>query len=391
MMFLVTYCGCDDTEGGCSQGHGTEEALMVEHSRQPVTGVPAAGVERRTAPRLPCRTDGAALMTVSHRHETRWARARDVSLGGLALEVSGPYEPGTVVLVQMSQRHGDHPMALLAEVCHASPRPDGTWVLGCRFDNLRGDLSPAERSQLLEALRRRGPAEDDTREKMKPSLAQRLHNPFNPFLEALLRLRLARARAPGDGQGVADWQGRHTLRRGEDLFDLFLVTRDKLRLTPGRVDLRETVAATQEALRPVLDAQRQMFSVALPARPLLLRADPARLERALFNLLLAAAHSPEGKGLWLTAVREGNHVVVRIGGPGVEEAGPELLPDVGGLLDEQGGRPGDRGQNGLRIGLALARALIEKHGGSVEVHSTVPGRGGEFVVRLPLLPAAGEG
>jgi signal transduction histidine kinase len=341
------------------------------------------GAERRTAARFACRSDGGSLMTVSHRQEARWARARDVSTGGLGLEVSGPFEPGLLVLLQINQRNGHQPLALLAEVVHATPRPDGLWLIGVRFDNLPGDLRPAEREELQNALRGRPENADDTRERLKPALAQRLRNPFNPFLESLLRSRLRQAKQ-ARAAGLADWQGKHTQRRGEDLFDLFLLTRDKLRLHLGRVDLRTIVAGARAALRPLLEAQRQPFSVALPAKPLRLKADPARLERALINLLLAAAHSPEGKGLWLTAVREGDQVVLRIGGPGVEEASPDFLPNLQDLFADID-KPADRGQNGLRIGLALARALVEKHGGTVHVHSPVPGRGGEFVVRLPLL------
>ena len=86
---------------------------------------------------------------------------------------------------------------------------------------------------------------------------------------------------------------------------------------------------------------------------------------------------------------------VRVGGEqdqaviGVADTGigipPNLLPHMFDL-PVQGERRLDRAQGGLGVGLTLVRRLVELHGGRVEAFSEGPGRGSEFVVRLPCIP-----
>jgi signal transduction histidine kinase len=77
---------------------------------------------------------------------------------------------------------------------------------------------------------------------------------------------------------------------------------------------------------------------------------------------------------------------VRDNGAGIA---PEFLPRVFDLFS-QANRELDRSQGGLGIGLTLVKNLVELHGGTVEAHSDGPGRGSEFVLRLPREPAATE-
>ncbi len=110
------------------------------------------------------------------------------------------------------------------------------------------------------------------------------------------------------------------------------------------------------------------------------------------NLLNNAAKYNDKPGhIVLTAERQGEEAVVRVldDGIGIDK---ELLPRVFDLFT-QADRSVARSQGGLGIGLTLVRSLVERHGGSVEVHSEGPGRGSEFVIRLPAAaaqPAAAE-
>ncbi|HET7131654.1 MAG TPA: response regulator, partial [Gammaproteobacteria bacterium] len=87
-------------------------------------------------------------------------------------------------------------------------------------------------------------------------------------------------------------------------------------------------------------------------------------------------------GIGLTAQREGSNAVVSVrdNGIGIPTA---MLPKVFDLFT-QVERPYDHTQGGLGIGLTLVRSLVELHGGSVEAWSEGPGKGSEFLVRLPL-------
>src|SRR6185436_12538649 len=110
------------------------------------------------------------------------------------------------------------------------------------------------------------------------------------------------------------------------------------------------------------------------------------LAQVLANLLNnAAKYTPEGGRIWLTARRAGSNVEisVRDSGAGIPA---EVLPKVFDLF-MQGERTYSRAQGGLGIGLTLVRSLVNLHGGSVEAKSGGPGRGSEFLVRLPLAAA----
>ncbi len=121
----------------------------------------------------------------------------------------------------------------------------------------------------------------------------------------------------------------------------------------------------------------------LPPGPMPLHGDPVRLVQVLVNLLLnASRYTGEGGSIAVETARDGDEWVLRVRDTGVGLE-PDLLPRLfepfargrGELVQQAGG---------LGVGLALVRQLTELHGGSVEAHSEGPGRGSEFVVRLPV-------
>ena len=116
--------------------------------------------------------------------------------------------------------------------------------------------------------------------------------------------------------------------------------------------------------------------------------DPARLIEVVSNLLNnAATYTPKGGRIWLSAAKEGQTVTVRIrdDGMGIPK---EMLSRVFELFARAA--PAEDSSAGLGIGLALVRRLVELHGGTVEATSDGPGKGSEFIVRLPLLPNGPE-
>lgn len=183
---------------------------------------------------------------------------------------------------------------------------------------------------------------------------------------------------------MAERQVRHMARLIDDLMDVSRISRGKVELRKEVVDLTSLVARVAETGRTLLTERRQELTVSLPGEPVLLEADPTRLEQVLTNLLNnASKYTDPGGRIWLTVEREGGRVVVRVRdtGIGIE---PTMLPKVFGLF-VQAGRRLDRSQGGLGLGLSLVKSLVEMHGGSVTAHSEGPGRGSEFVVCLPTL------
>jgi signal transduction histidine kinase len=116
----------------------------------------------------------------------------------------------------------------------------------------------------------------------------------------------------------------------------------------------------------------------------LLDADPLRLAQALTNLLSNAAKYTEAGGqISLSAEQEGEQVTIRVCDSGIGIPA-ETLPHLFKMF-VQSSRSMHRSQGGLGIGLSVVKGLVEMHGGTVEARSEGPGKGSEFVVRLPVL------
>jgi PAS domain S-box-containing protein len=227
-------------------------------------------------------------------------------------------------------------------------------------------------------------------------LAHELRNPLAPLSVALQMLRRCRADAAGatavQALDTAERQVQKLSRLVDELLDVSRIRQGKTELRRERVDLAAVAAAAVETVRPLIDERRHALEVSLPAEPVCLEADPGRLEQVLTNLLTnAAKYTEPGGRITLRAEPDGAQVLIRVRDTGVGIS-PELLPRLFEPFVQSAANAG-RSRGGLGLGLALVKRFVELHGGSVEAHSDGPGRGSEFVVRLPAAqpPAAGEG
>jgi signal transduction histidine kinase len=217
-------------------------------------------------------------------------------------------------------------------------------------------------------------------------LAHELRTPLGAITHALYHLNsleLVDDRATRQ-IAVATRQTRHLSRLVEDLLDFSRISRGALELRQERVDLRQPLMDAVEASKPLLDERSHQFGCALPQEPLWVEGDAVRLVQVFTNLLAnAARYTPEGGDVGLFLTREGEHAVVRVTdtGSGIE---PSMLARIfEPFVQLDSGRPEAR--QGLGIGLALLRRLVEMHGGTATAHSAGMQQGAEFVVRLPLL------
>lgn len=248
-----------------------------------------------------------------------------------------------------------------------------------------------ERVRVATALRRAnaGLLEADRRkDEFLAVLAHELRNPLAPIRNSLGILRLgARDAAVAERvHAMMDRQVTHLVRLVDDLLEVSRITRGKIELRRERVELARVVHSAVEVSGPLIDAARQQLSIQLPPEPLFLEADPVRLAQVLGNLLNnASRYTGEGGRIWLSVGRRGAQatISVRDNGAGID---PALLPQVFDMFAQGARGRGSRG--GLGIGLTLVRGLVELHGGSIEASSAGPGRGSEFLVRLPLAAAA---
>jgi CheY-like chemotaxis protein len=219
-------------------------------------------------------------------------------------------------------------------------------------------------------------------------LSHELRNPHAPIRNAVEVMRRV---APPDpkltmAREVVDRQVTLLARLVEELLDVSRISQGKIVLKREPVDLARIVAHSVETSRPLIDARSQTLAVSIPASPVWLSADFARLSQVISNLLNnAAKYTGEGGRIELGAtVQEGEaSITVRDNGSGIEA---ELLDKVFDLF-VQGDRALDRGQGGLGIGLTLVKRLVELHQGRVEAASDGPGRGAIFTVTLPCIAA----
>jgi two-component system CheB/CheR fusion protein len=186
---------------------------------------------------------------------------------------------------------------------------------------------------------------------------------------------------------------RMQVRLVDDLLDVSRITQGKITLRTEPIVLADVVTRAVEMVRPLIDSRGHALEMTLPAEPIALHADPARLAQVLANLLANAAnYTPAGGHIRLAAARVGAEAVIRVRDDGVGLAS-DILPRIFDLF-VQGDTSLDRTSAGLGIGLTIVRRLVELHGGRVEAHSDGVGQGSEFVVVLPIearrAPATGE-
>ncbi|HEV8481522.1 MAG TPA: PAS domain S-box protein [Candidatus Eisenbacteria bacterium] len=219
-------------------------------------------------------------------------------------------------------------------------------------------------------------------------LAHELRNPLAPVRNAAHYLKLREFSDPDVRQPLEmiDRQVNLMSRLIEDLLDVSRITRGVLELRRERVMLSELVAAAAEACRHEVDGRRHEMRISLPDDPIALYADRARLIQVLCNLITnAAKYSPPGGRIDIRAVTHDQALEFSIRDQGVGIP-PDKLTEIFNLfaqldrsLEKQGG--------GLGIGLTLARQIMELHQGTIEARSEGLGKGSEFILRMPMLPA----
>ena len=112
------------------------------------------------------------------------------------------------------------------------------------------------------------------------------------------------------------------VRLVDDLLDASRITTGKLQLRKERVELAAVVQSVADATRPMIDEQGQKLTVALPAAPILLDADPTRLAQVFSNLLNnATKYSEAGGQIALSAETAGDQVIVRVRDAGIGHPG----------------------------------------------------------------------
>jgi two-component system CheB/CheR fusion protein len=233
---------------------------------------------------------------------------------------------------------------------------------------------------------------DARKERFLATLAHELRNPLAPLRNSLeiLKRQGVPTSVAREARAAMERQLGHAVRLVDDLLDVSRINRDVLELRLERCDVGAVLAQAVETVRPYLEGGRHTLALDLPPRPLWLRADPVRLAQVFANLLHnACKFSDPGAAIALTASTDSGWITVRVADPGIGFP-PEMSERIFEMFVQLESEP-SRGRGGLGVGLSLVRRLTEMHGGRVEASSGGEGRGSEFRVVLPELPAASDG
>jgi two-component system CheB/CheR fusion protein len=242
----------------------------------------------------------------------------------------------------------------------------------------------AERKRAEEALR----DADRRKTEFLGVLSHELRNPLAPVQSAMWLLERAdpHGEQANRAKQIIQRQIGHLGRIVDDLLDVTRITRGKIGLHKVRVDLVDLVRRTVEDYRALFAERCVPLVQRLGNVPLWLEADATRISQAVGNLLQNAAKFTDGGGCVEVAVaREPNGMaLVRVRDEGVGIPAELLDRLFEPFMQAEEGL--HRGRGGLGLGLALVKGFIDLHGGSVEARSDGPGRGAEFVLRLPVAP-----
>lgn len=216
-------------------------------------------------------------------------------------------------------------------------------------------------------------------------LGHELRNPVMALGAGLHLLR--RYDDPGKAEDICkqmDRQVAHLTRLVEDLLDISRIDQGKIALRREKVELQTLLNFAVEASQPHIDANRHTLTTDILPEPTWLDVDPTRIAQVVSNLLNnAAKYTPPGGHIGLSARAAAGFVDIEVSDNGIGI--PDEMRSKIFELFAQVKSPNTRAQEGLGIGLALVKQLVELHGGAITLESSGLNLGSRFQVRLPVL------
>jgi PAS domain S-box-containing protein len=220
------------------------------------------------------------------------------------------------------------------------------------------------------------------------TLSHELRTPLNAILGWVQMLQSGELTAHRAKQAV-DVIGRNARLQGqliEDILDVSRIITGKLEIDRAPVFVPQLVETVVSGIAPAADAKRIRLDVRIASELPLIEGDPKRLYQVLNNVLSnAVKFTPEQGSIVLGYEATGGWLNIRVQDSGVGIA-PEFLPFVFDRFRQADSRT-TRTHGGLGLGLAIARHLIELHGGEISAHSAGENMGTMIAIRLPVSAA----
>ena len=261
------------------------------------------------------------------------------------------------------------------------PLPGGRHGVVCYFRDIAEQIRARRTLEDSQAALREA---DRRKDEFLATLSHELRNPLAPIRNALHLLEGNHGEAIG--RRALEIMGRQLnqlTRLVDDLMEVSRITRGNLELRCERVLVADIVSAAVENTDPLIRDGAHRLHVDVPKDPMWIDGDAMRLAQVLSNLLNNAAKYTSQEGvIELSARSDGVQIEIRVrdNGMGIRA---DVLPRVFNMF-ERGRGDSMSGKDGMGVGLALAKHLVELHHGTIEARSEGEDRGAEFVVRIPV-------
>jgi signal transduction histidine kinase len=222
-------------------------------------------------------------------------------------------------------------------------------------------------------------------------LAHELRNPLAPVRTGLevLKLKAEDSKTVREMCVLMERQVGHMAKLLDDLLDISRITRGKVNLNMEEIDLCQIIKSAIAARDPIAEGKGIKISHNLECEQLIVLGDSTRITQVFDNLLdNAIKFTKTGGAIHFQVYADGNDFVVEVSdtGSGISK---ELLPFVFDIFT-QADNSLHRSHGGLGLGLSLARALIELHGGSIKAESKGFDSGSKFTIKLPAVKKLSE-
>ena len=246
-------------------------------------------------------------------------------------------------------------------------------------ERLRAAIADAERASAI--------AEDASRAKDEfiSVVSHELRTPLNT-IRLWTRMLANDKLPPKDRQDGVQMITRAAMAQQQvidDLFDVSRIASGKLKLSLTETSLADVIKGAVGAVEPVASARGIRMRTRIGSDIGIVRADPGRLQQVIWNLLSnGVKFTPQGGSVNVTAQREDAIVAIE-----VEDSGIGIKPEFLSQVFErfrQAENGTTRVHGGLGLGLAIAKQIVELHGGNISVKSEGDGKGATFRVEVPL-------
>ncbi len=256
----------------------------------------------------------------------------------------------------------------------------------------RAQASDAEGTQLDQMLdaERNARIEAQHAARMKDeflaTLSHELRTPLSAILgwaQVLRRAGSANADELQRGLEAIERNARAQVVLIDELLDLSRIMAGRIRLDVQRVMLSDVIRGTVESAEPTAQSKGVHLETILDPLAGPVSGDPARLQQVVWNLLSnAIKFTPKGGRVQVLLERVSSHVELTMSDTGIGIP-PDFLPYVFDRFSQKDTSTARR-YGGLGLGLAIAKQLIELHGGRLQAKSAGEGRGASFIINLPL-------